>query len=91
MTEAKPRLLLQHSRPDHEVSKLSSDSYRSLTNLEHAAVNGDSPSILASSWDPPPGWLCPSEFELAMAAIETSIQNCLKVSQLWFVAVCAAA
>ena len=57
-----------YSRPDHEVSKPSSDSHRSLTDLEHTAVNGDSPSILASSWDPPPGWLCPSEFELAMAA-----------------------
>ena len=31
-------------------------------------MNGDGPSILASSWDPPPGWLCPSEFELAVAA-----------------------
>ena len=68
MTEAKPRLLLQHSCPDHEVSKPSSDSHRSLTDLEHAVVNGDSPSVLASLWDPPPGWLCPSEFELAMAA-----------------------
>ena len=68
MTEAKPRLLLQHSRPDHEVSKPSSDSHRSLTDLEHAAVNEGSPSILASLWDPPPGWLCPSEFELAVAA-----------------------
>ena len=53
MTEAKPRLLLQHSRLDHEVSKPRSDSHQSLTDLEHAAVNGDSPSILASSWDPP--------------------------------------
>ena len=35
VTEAKPRLLLQHSRPDHEVSKPSSDSHRSLTGLEH--------------------------------------------------------
>ena len=43
-------------------SKPSSDSHRSLTDLEHVAVNGDSPSILASLWDPPPGWLCPSEF-----------------------------
>ena len=36
--------------------------------------NGDSPSILASSWDPPPGCFCPSEFDLAM----TSLQNCPK-------------
>ena len=27
VTEAKPRLLLQHSRPDHEVSKPRSDSH----------------------------------------------------------------
>ena len=59
---------MQHSRPDPEVSKPSSDLHRSLTDLEHVAVNGHSPSILASSWDPPPGWLCPSEFELAVAA-----------------------
>ena len=35
VTEAEPRLLLQHSSPDHEVSKPSSDSHRSLTGLEH--------------------------------------------------------
>ena len=34
VTEAKLRLLLQHSHPDHEVSKSSSDSHRSLTGLE---------------------------------------------------------
>ena len=31
VTEAKPRLLLQHSRHDHKVSKSSSDLHRSLT------------------------------------------------------------
>ena len=73
VTKVKPRLLLQHSRPDHEVSKPSSDSHRSLTSLEHACREWRQ-SIRASSWDPPPGYFCLSEFDLAM----TSLQNCPK-------------
>ena len=34
VTETKPSLLLQHSCPDSEVSKLSRDSHQSVTNLE---------------------------------------------------------
>ena len=46
MSEVNLRLLLQHSRPDLEVSKPSSDSHPVSNRLR--AENGDSLSILAS-------------------------------------------
>ena len=91
MTEVKPRLLLQHSHPDPEVSKLSSDSHQSLTDIEHTTVNGDSPSILLVCGIHHQGGFARLNLNLLWLPIETSIQNCLKVSQLWFVAICAAA
>ena len=71
VTEAKPRLQLQHSCPDPEVSKPSSDSHRSLTDLEHAVVQRMETvclSLLDRGINHHAGWLFSSEFELAVAA-----------------------